>query len=91
MPITTNPRVWFTIDGKPYQFKVGQAYEINNQKQHSVTNKGAEDRITFIFDYIPPGPLAYVPGEGKKRPESLSMKPVDAAFRIPSENSTAAR
>ncbi len=56
VPITTNPRVWFTIDGRPYQFKVGQAYEINNQKQHSVINKGAEDRITFIFDYIPPVP-----------------------------------
>jgi quercetin dioxygenase-like cupin family protein len=63
VPITTNPRVWFTIDGRPYQFKVGQAYEINNQKQHSVINKGAEDRITFIFDYIPPGPPAFVPGE----------------------------
>jgi hypothetical protein len=55
VPVTTNSRVWFTIDGRPYQFEVGQAYEINNQKQHSVTNKGAEDRITFIFDYIPPG------------------------------------
>ena len=61
VPITTNPKVWFTIDGRPYQFKVGQAYEINNQKQHSVTNKGAEDRITFIFDYIPPGPLGVSP------------------------------
>jgi quercetin dioxygenase-like cupin family protein len=54
VPITTNPRVWFTIDGRPYQLEVGQAYEINNQKQHSVVNKGSEDRITFIFDYIPP-------------------------------------
>ncbi len=54
VPITTNSRVWFTIDGRPHQFKVGQAYEINNQKQHSVINKGTEDRITFIFDYIPP-------------------------------------
>ena len=53
VPITTNPRVRFMIDGRPYQFEVGQAYEINNQKQHSVTNKGAEDRITFIFDYVP--------------------------------------
>ena len=91
VPITTNPRVWFTIDGRPYQFAVGQAYEINNQKQHSVMNKGSEDRITFIFDYIPPGPLAYNPGNGKKRPESLSIKPAEVAFRIPSENSTAAR
>lgn len=53
VPITTNPRVRFMIDGRPYQFKVGEAYEINNQKQHSVANKGSEDRITFIFDYVP--------------------------------------
>ena len=53
VPITTNPRVRFMIDGRPYQFEVGQAYEINNQKTHSVMNKGAEDRITFIFDYVP--------------------------------------
>ena len=58
VPITTNPKVWFTIDGRPYQLKVGEAYEVNNQKQHSVTNKGGEHRITFIFDYIPPGSLA---------------------------------
>ena len=53
VPITTNPRVRFMIDGRPYQFKVGEAYEINNQMQHSVANKSAEDRITFIFDYVP--------------------------------------
>ena len=58
VPITTNPRVRFMIDGRPYQFQVGEAYELNNQKQHSVMNKGAEDRITFIFDYLPPGALA---------------------------------
>jgi len=58
VPITTNRRVWFTINGRPYQFNVGEAYEINNQMQHSVVNKGTEDRITFIFDYIPPGTLA---------------------------------
>jgi hypothetical protein len=61
VPISTNPKVWFTIGGRPYQFEVGQAYEINNLKQHSVVNKGDEDRLTFIFDYIPPGPLAYDP------------------------------
>ncbi len=54
VPITTNPRVRFHIDGRPYRFKVGEAYEINNQKNHSVYNKGTEDRITFIFDYVPP-------------------------------------
>ena len=54
VPITTNPRVRFMIDGQPHQLKVGQAYELNNQKKHSVMNKGSEDRITFIFDYVPP-------------------------------------
>ncbi|MGI9293463.1 MAG: aspartyl/asparaginyl beta-hydroxylase domain-containing protein [Pseudomonadales bacterium] len=54
IPITTNPRVRFMIDGRPYKLQVGQVYEINNQKQHSVMNKGTEDRITFIFDYVPP-------------------------------------
>lgn len=54
VPITTNPRVRFMIDGRPHQLQVGQAYEINNQKTHSVINRGTEDRITFIFDYVPP-------------------------------------
>lgn len=53
VPITTNSRVRFMIDGRPYKMKVGQAYEINNQLRHSVMNKGEEDRITLIFDYVP--------------------------------------
>ena len=58
VPITTNNRVRFMIDGRPHKLEVGKAYEINNQMNHSVANKGAEDRITFIFDYIPPEQLA---------------------------------
>jgi hypothetical protein len=58
IPITTNGGVRFMIGGKPYRFAVGQAYEINNQKHHSVMNNGSEDRITFIFDYLPPGGTA---------------------------------
>ncbi|WP_339670503.1 aspartyl/asparaginyl beta-hydroxylase domain-containing protein [Dasania marina] len=57
IPITTNSRVRFMIDGKPNRLAVGRAYEINNQNQHSVMNKGKEDRITFIFDYVPPEQL----------------------------------
>jgi Aspartyl/Asparaginyl beta-hydroxylase len=58
VPITTNKRVRFMIDGRPYRMQVGQAYEINNQKTHSVMNSGSEDRITFIFDYLPPDHIA---------------------------------
>ena len=53
IPITTNPGVRFMINGRPHRFKTGNAYEINNQMNHSVMNSGTEDRITFIFDYLP--------------------------------------
>ena len=54
VPLTTNPRVRFMIEGRPFRLEVGRAYELNNQKKHSVMNKGKEDRITLIFDYVPP-------------------------------------
>ena len=54
LPITTNPLVRFIIDGRPQKMRVGEAYEINNQKTHSVMNSGREPRINFIFDYLPP-------------------------------------
>ena len=54
VPITTNPRVRFMVDGRPYHLEAGRVYEINNRKTHSVTNKGTSDRIHFIFDYVPP-------------------------------------
>ncbi|MBT8099830.1 MAG: aspartyl/asparaginyl beta-hydroxylase domain-containing protein [Gammaproteobacteria bacterium] len=53
IPITTNEFVRFTIAGKPFDFVPGKIYELNNQMQHSVINMGEEDRITFIFDYVP--------------------------------------
>ena len=53
IPLATNHRVRFTIDGRPYKFEVGRAYEINNQLTHSVMNKGTEYRVHFIFDYLP--------------------------------------
>jgi len=54
IPITTNTSVRFFIDGRPHQLEVGKAYEVNNQKRHGVMNGGISDRITFIFDYLPP-------------------------------------
>jgi hypothetical protein len=53
IPVTTNKLVRFMIDGRPYRFEIGHVYEINNQNIHSVMNAGKEDRISFIFDYIP--------------------------------------
>ena len=58
VPITSNSGVRYTISGKPFQLDVGYAYEINNQKKHSVINMGNEDRISFIFDYVAPEELS---------------------------------
>ncbi len=65
IPIRTNARVRFMLDGRPYKFEVGKSYEINNQLTHSVMNKGKEDRIHFIFDYIPPAQLGRAEVAGK--------------------------
>ena len=54
VPVTSNTRVRFSVDGRPHNLQVGQVYEINNKKVHSVINKGTTDRIHFIFDYVPP-------------------------------------
>ena len=53
VPVTTNNKVRFMIEGRPHRLEVGNAYEINNQKRHSVLNSGDDDRITYIFDYVP--------------------------------------
>lgn len=58
IPITSNAAVRFTVNGKPCHLEEGLAFEINNQKKHSVMNMGNEDRISFIFDYVPAEQLA---------------------------------
>lgn len=55
IPITSSEFVRFTIRGKPFAFEPGNVYELNNQLVHSVVNMSDEDRITFIFDYVPAG------------------------------------
>jgi quercetin dioxygenase-like cupin family protein len=60
VPIATNRQVKFTVDKRLVTMKVGEAYEINNQREHSVSNTGQDDRIHFIFDYAPPEKLGRV-------------------------------
>ncbi|MDE0177349.1 MAG: aspartyl/asparaginyl beta-hydroxylase domain-containing protein [Gammaproteobacteria bacterium] len=65
LPLVTNPRVRFFIDGVPHRFEPRCAVEVNNQLSHSVMNDGTVDRIHFIFDYLPPDALA---GQAPDRP-----------------------
>ena len=69
IPLVTNPRVRFTIAGKPHALAEGRAYEVNNQKPHSVMNNGRDGRIHFIFDYFPPERLSES-GQALRPPEA---------------------
>lgn len=51
VPITTNDKVAFWIDGVAYHLPVGEAFEVNNMAVHAVRNDGDSDRIHLIFEY----------------------------------------
>ena len=55
LPIITNDDVWFTVGNESINMREGQLYEINNRRLHSVHNKGSEDRVHLILDYVLPG------------------------------------
>ena len=51
VPLTTNEKVTFFVDGKGYHFPEGEAVEVNNMGLHAVTNEGDSSRIHLIFEY----------------------------------------
>ena len=52
VPLLTNAKACFIIEGQPYQLKVGRAYRINTEAEHSVVNDGVTPRVHFMFDLI---------------------------------------
>ncbi|MFO1016921.1 MAG: aspartyl/asparaginyl beta-hydroxylase domain-containing protein [Hyphomonadaceae bacterium] len=51
IPLQTNPKVTFFVEGVGYHFPVGHAVEVNNMGIHAVANEGDTDRIHLIFEY----------------------------------------
>jgi len=51
LPLVTNDKVYFWIDGKTVNMKVGEVWEINNMLSHSVRNESNEKRIHLIVDW----------------------------------------
>ena len=51
VPILTNDKVTFYVDGVGYHFAEGQAVEVSNMAVHAVENAGDSDRIHLIFEY----------------------------------------
>lgn len=51
VPLQTNDKVAFYVDGVEYHFAEGEAVEVNNMGVHAVANRGEADRIHLIFEY----------------------------------------
>lgn len=51
VPIFTNDKVTFYVDGVGYHLAEGEAVEVNNMGVHAVANEGDSDRIHLIFEY----------------------------------------
>lgn len=54
VPLLTNDRVTFFVDGIGYRMPEGEAFEVNNMGVHAVENAGESDRIHLIFEYYDP-------------------------------------
>jgi hypothetical protein len=54
VPLLTNDKVTFFVDGVGYHFPEGEAVEVSNMAVHAVENAGATDRIHLIFEYYDP-------------------------------------
>lgn len=51
VPLLTNDKVTFYVDGIGYHLPEGEAAEVNNMGVHAVKNDGDSDRIHLIFEY----------------------------------------
>lgn len=51
IPLLTNDKVTFFVDGTGYRLPEGEAAEVNNMAVHAVRNDGETDRIHLIFEY----------------------------------------
>jgi hypothetical protein len=50
IPIVTNDKVVFTVDGKKVQMKAGRLYYVNFSKKHYVKNDGDAARTHLVLD-----------------------------------------
>jgi hypothetical protein len=53
IPIVTNEKVSFIIDGEKQFMDIGEIWEVNNNKMHQVWNEGDTDRVHLLIDIMP--------------------------------------
>ena len=72
VPLVTNDKVTFFVDGVGYHFPEGEAVEVSNMAVHAVENAGDTDRIHLIFEYY---------DREQPEPEWLAQLPPRPAMR----------
>lgn len=50
VPLLSNDRSFFFVEGRPQYFDPGFAYRVDTTKEHAVTNDGDTPRVHFMFD-----------------------------------------
>lgn len=50
VPVHTNPRVDFRLDGQRLSLRAGECWYINFDLPHRITNDGANDRVHLVID-----------------------------------------
>lgn len=53
VPIKTNNKTFFTVEGEKFFLQEGNVYELNNSKYHGVKNESDEARIHLLIDVMP--------------------------------------
>ena len=72
LPIITNDDVDFFVGGEQINMRVGELWEINNGTVHAVENRGSEDRVHLIIDWMPNYP-------GKSEEDVLAADQLEGA------------
>lgn len=52
IPVQTNPKVEFFLDGVSLQMSEGEAWYLNFNLKHSAANRGKEDRVHLVIDCV---------------------------------------
>lgn len=52
IPVLTNPYVEFILDDNRIEMKAGEAWYLNVNFHHSISNAGETDRIHLVFDCV---------------------------------------
>jgi hypothetical protein len=50
VPLATNERAAFIVDGERFHLETGAAYLVNTEREHEVRNDGETPRIHYMFD-----------------------------------------